>query len=129
VSGEVSATMQPTNEAKQPKFMAAAMKNEAENARARKDKKAFYTLGVLVLLFLICWIPFYAYMLVRMIPLGQPVLQLRQCHPAIRIPGGVSKLNQFINQFEKENRIRNWGERERGRERKLEKGNGCQRLC
>jgi len=63
VSAEVSATMQPSNEPKQPKMMIAA-KNESELARARKDKKAFYTLGVLVILFLICWIPFYFYMLI-----------------------------------------------------------------
>ena len=76
----MSATIEPTNEPKQPKMIAAAIKNEAENARARKDKKAFLVLGVLVLLFLICWIPFYAYMLVRILEidwisnLGTPVL-------------------------------------------------------
>lgn len=48
---------------KQPKLVVAA-KNDTELARARKDKKAFYTLGYIVSVFLICWIPFYLYIMV-----------------------------------------------------------------
>ena len=39
--------------------------NEAEMARARREKKAFYTMGHIVIAFLICWIPFYVFFLVR----------------------------------------------------------------
>lgn len=53
---------------KQPKMMLAA-KNDAEIARARREKKAFYTLGHIVIFFLICWIPFYLYFLVRILSL------------------------------------------------------------
>ena len=64
----MSVTVDPaTNAANQPKLVQAA-KNESELARARKDKKAFLTLGYIVIIFLICWIPFYLYILV-IIPL------------------------------------------------------------
>lgn len=40
-------------------------KSNHDISRARREKKAFYTLGHIVLFFLICWIPFYLYFLVN----------------------------------------------------------------
>ncbi len=34
-------------------------------ARSRREKRAFYTLGHIVVGFLICWIPFYLFIMVR----------------------------------------------------------------
>lgn len=34
-------------------------------ARSRREKRAFYTLGHIVIGFLICWIPFYLFIMVR----------------------------------------------------------------
>lgn len=38
--------------------------NDSELARARREKRAFYTLGHIVIGFMICWVPSYLFIMV-----------------------------------------------------------------